>query len=385
MFRLARRLSPAGLNASQLATNSADAPIDVPSGKFTKPATLAAPAPAPAPASPPADIGAARSARFDTFNLNLVVNNLHALQEATGENAEHQRRTLRRLATRAEWHRAVPAADWRMQIAALQAQFPNFGEAIERVVLPHLALVAAGAVRARMSPIILVGPPGVGKTYFARHLTRVLNTSSLQIDMSSATTNAALVGVSTFWANAAPGQLLALLGWGYAGQKPFADPVVVLDEIDKVNADRYDPLGPLYELLEPETASRFEDQSLPGTPFNASMVRWVLTANDLERVPQPIRSRTVVCHVTAPTRDQMRSVVRRIMARTVTSLAIQFEIDLPSAVLDLAAEVSPREAALHLEIAIGRAVTDGRRCLLAEDWGFVPTGPRRALMGFIAS
>lgn len=73
----------------------------------------------------------------------------------------------------------------------------------------------------------------------------------------------------------------------------YANPVLMLDEIDKVSSDsRHNPLGPMYSLLEKHTAKRFVDEYL-GVPFDVSNVIWIASANYVERIPEPIRSRMI--------------------------------------------------------------------------------------------
>jgi ATP-dependent Lon protease len=91
--------------------------------------------------------------------------------------------------------------------------------------------------------------------------------------------------------------------------------LIILDEIDKCSADRYDPLAALYSLLETETAARFQDQSLPEILMDLSRVRFFCTANRIDRIPEPLLTRLTVFEIDRPSADQLRGVLRSMFRR----------------------------------------------------------------------
>ena len=134
-------------------------------------------------------------------------------------------------------------------MAALYEQLPNFTDALDDVKR-HVALSQDCRDGLEVTPMLLLGPPGIGKTHFARKLADLLGTGMSLVPMSSMTAGWLLSGSSSQWKGAKPGKVFEALVDGQ-----YANPVIVVDEIDKASADaQYDPLGALYSLLEHDTA-----------------------------------------------------------------------------------------------------------------------------------
>ena len=151
----------------------------------------------------------------------------------------------------------------------------------------------------------------------------------------------------------------------------MADPLVIIDEIDKVGRSRnlqYDPLGALYSLLEVETARSFQDLSLPDILIDASRIRIIATANDIDEIPQPILSRMLVVQLNLPSQDELRKIVSVMYHGLVQKLGCQTMGEMPPEVVDAALMMSPREAKVRLECAIASAVIEGRGRIQMSDW-----------------
>lgn len=228
----------------------------------------------------------------------------------------------------------------------------------------------------RMNSVLVVGPPGIGKTFFAQQLAAILNVGRpMFVSMAAETNASSLAGSSIFWSNASPGRLFERLAWGEAGAQAVANPLVILDEVDKTLQDRFDPLGPLYTLLETETARNFEDQSLPDVLIDASNVRFIATANDIASIPEPLLSRTLVFHIAPPDPCQVQRVIQRIYEGAVRRLGVQMRTEVPANVMARAVCLSPREAKVRLECAIARAASNSRDHLVQQDWLETDLGP----------
>jgi len=310
----------------------------------------------------------------------------HLEQCASARDGDHARRTaqaLKRLrATGPTRPLAKPPTDWAERLDQLQREAPNFGAVLKGVVRPHLALCEIG-IRHRMPPVLLLGPPGVGKTRFAHALSALLGVPPPLVVTFGAETNAsALSGSSTFWSNSSPGKLFETLAWGTGVSAPVANPVIVLDELDKRTSSTYDPLGALYGLLEADTARGFSDQSIPDVLIDASSVRFVATANDIADLPEPLQSRLMTFRIEPPTEQQMVVMVAAIHLGLITAMQIAVSSLLPNEVMRRAVLLSPRIIKTRLETCIAHAVLAGRSEVQLEDWeaagqGLEPVTRRR--------
>src|SRR5881394_1415559 len=180
------------------------------------------------------------------------------------------------------------------EMEALFEDLPNFAEVLEDI-RKHLVLCIDSNDSLELPPMLLLGEPGIGKTHFARKLAELLGTGFGFVPMSSLTAGWVLSGASSQWKNAKPGRVFDTFLNG-----DYANPVIVVDELDKTTADgQYDPLGALYELLEIETATRFVDEFVE-VPIDASGAVWLATANDAARLPDPPLNRLAVYEIDAP-------------------------------------------------------------------------------------
>jgi ATP-dependent Lon protease len=233
----------------------------------------------------------------------------------------------------------------------------------------------------RIPAILLLGPPGVGKTMFAQALANAMQVPFKVVRMENQQAGAGLVGTADFWSNSKPGAVFNILTGGDCG-----NPVLVVDEVDKAaNDSRYDPLNGLYSLLEPNSACTFTDESLPDVSINASKITWLLTANYKNLIPEPILSRVLVFEIPSPDQNQSVKVAGRIYQLLLgesNMLKTRFASTLSDEVAQLIATMTPRKMRLAIEIALGRAAVANRNKIIANDIDVVDT-PLKMKIGFM--
>ena len=259
----------------------------------------------------------------------------------------------------------------------LYGEMPNFNSVLDDV-RRQLALCTDSGDALEITPMLLLGPPGIGKTHFAREIAQLLGTGMGFISMSSLTAGWVLGGASSQWKGARPGKVFETLVDGQ-----YANPVMVVDEIDKAGGEHaYDPLGALYSLLEHDTAGSFTDE-FAEVPIDASQVVWVATANDGRAIPDPILNRMNVYEVQAPDRDAARRIAARLYAgiRTDHGWGARFEPEPDSDVLDAMSELAPREMRRAWMTAFGNAKLARRERVEVGD---LPDGrSKRGAIGFV--
>ena len=248
-------------------------------------------------------------------------------------------------------------------MASLYDQLPNFTEALDDVKR-HVALSQDCRDGLEVTPMLLLGPPGIGKTHFARKLAELLGTGMSLVPMSSMTAGWLLSGASSQWKGAKPGKVFEALVEGQ-----YANPVIVVDEVDKASADaQYDPLGAMYSLLEHDTACDFIDE-FAEVAIDASQVIWIMTANDERSIPEPIMNRMNVFSIEAPSFDAARQIARHLYEsiRAEHGWGERFDPAPPDDLLDQLAELAPRDMRRALMTGFGNARLDQRREVSAED------------------
>ena len=337
------------------------------------------PAAAPAQPAPQAPRATPQIAFLDAADLRSFVERHRAKPDEKAKRAQYIAERIRAAGHERRKLGELPD-DWTELIEDFQRDFPNFAELAE-VLHDHFALHAMGDGRVAWSPILLVGPAGIGKTEAARWLAARLSLPFRVIDMASTQSSSPLAGSESFWSNSEPGVVFEQLAY-----QPLANPVIVLDELDKTDQQRqYDPLAALYTLLEPRSARDFIDLSIRDFAIDASHVNWIATANSIESISAPLLSRMTVLHVQAPTPEQVAHIARQMYGRmrAESPWGSGFAPTLDDQVVDKLKNLPPRTLGLALKRALGRAARDERDHIRVCDLPDLSAATRKPL-GFTA-
>lgn len=159
---------------------------------------------------------------------------------------------------------------------------------VKKRILEHLS-VRKLTHDGKGSVLILVGPPGVGKTSVGRSIARAMHKEFFRFSVGGEHDESKIKGFRRTYIGAMPGQIIA--GLRITKSK---SPVFMIDEVDKMNASAQgDPSAALLEVLDPEQNVNFRDTYLD-LPFDLSNVFFILTANTLDTIPRPLLDRAEI-------------------------------------------------------------------------------------------
>ncbi|WP_121633353.1 AAA family ATPase [Tropicibacter alexandrii] len=200
-------------------------------------------------------------------------------------------------------------------------------------------------------PVILLGPPGIGKSHWARRLAGALDVPAADIDATKGGAGFALVGTERGWSSAQPGRPIETLL-----THRVANPLMIVDEVEKAQhqtsskGHTYSFTEALLSLLEPGTAASWTCPFYR-VPFDMRWISWVMTANGIEGLPAPLMSRCVLITLGDITVSDLIAFATREGARRGLEVA---SIDaISEAIIQVKGGISLRDVVRMLERAEG--------------------------------
>lgn len=240
-------------------------------------------------------------------------------------------------------------------ITDLSREFPWMTDAIDRLRFDfNLSRVSnSHAAGLKVRPMLLVGPAGTGKTRFVRRLAELVDVPLRTVNCGGSADNRDLAGSASVYSDAEPSAVLRAMR-----DTGCANPLFLVDEVEKASRSRRNGrvIDTLLSMLEPETSRQWFDECLC-VPADLTAVNWILTANDIDGLPEPLMSRLTIVRVPIPAGEHLPSILDNLKRE----IAQEFGVDV-FALPDLLPEV---EDALSKAFAGGASIRRIRSALVS--------------------
>ncbi|MDH3879744.1 MAG: endopeptidase La, partial [Desulfobacterales bacterium] len=210
-----------------------------------------------------------------------------------------------------DWATAVPwgvLSEDNLELRHARTVLDEHHEGLDDVKKRILEFLAVGSFKGEIagSILLLVGPPGVGKTSIGRSVADALGREFYRFSLGGMRDEAEIKGHRRTYIGAMPGKFVQALK-----EVQVANPVIMLDEIDKIGASyQGDPASALLEVLDPEQNSEFLDHYLD-LRVDLSKVLFICTANQLDTIPGPLLDRMETLRLSGYVAEEKLSIARK--------------------------------------------------------------------------
>lgn len=212
--------------------------------------------------------------------------------------------------------RWLPTEEHLKRVIALQDEMPHLGEFLDEVISAIELAIRFEAKRFTLPPMLLNGPPGVGKTFGLFALSEALDLTSVSLPVSTMNAGFVLSGMERGWRDPEPGMLAK-----HAAKSAHINPIFILDEFEKIPFKRDIASGglepALLQILERDSAQRFYDVFLE-QELNLSEISYIASSNSTRPIPKPLLSRLKVIEVGFPGAEAMAKLCSSILNKALT-------------------------------------------------------------------
>ena len=296
------------------------------------------------------------------FKMEELAEKKEWLTDLNGDNQKALLKSFAKLEKAGPWRHVAKAPSPEV-LNGLHGDFPNF-HAVTTLIQQRLLLCGlAPDQHIKLPPVLLSGPPGVGKTAYCQRMAALLTLRFEKIDLSSSVASFTMTGLDAGYETGHPGRIWESL------QHDSLSVLWLLDELEKTNSEsRHGGNQYLLSLLEPVSATRFTDNCTL-LPLDASWICFIATCNDKSLIDSPLLSRFEVFDIPAPNALQLRAIVQSIYRdiRTSEAWAPVFGEKLDDGVIDALSGHTPREIRRMLINGFAAAAEQSRRVLQACD------------------
>lgn len=240
------------------------------------------------------------------------------------------------------------------KVDKLRDNFPNFEEFITSIE-DYSILNQLGDNHFYIPPSLLVGDPGIGKTFFLSELSDTIGIENKMIHMETMSASWLLVGASSQWKDAKPG-----IVYDNIIKSKYANNIFILDELDKMMKSNYPVDNCLLQLFEKHTAKEFKDEYIP-LKLDISKIIWLATANTLSTISDPILSRLQTYKIANPNFNERKKLAQNIYNHMLAenTWGSHFNPIIPDATLDKLCE--PSDSIREMKKVLLKAITHSAR------------------------
>ncbi len=188
----------------------------------------------------------------------------------------------------------------------LNNEFPWF-EKVTEIIFSQLSVRVQGDKVFCLTPILLLGDPGIGKTAYCSRLAELSKVPYRMLGLAGTSSNHILAGTERGWSTAKSSLVVQTIL-----DHKIGNPLIILDELDKAGGSEHNghPVQTLLGLLEPSSSKNWLDPFLMGH-VDLSYVSWVATANDISQLPKTLLSRMRVINVESPQKEHYPAIINR--------------------------------------------------------------------------